>query len=177
MSKTRAACIAIVCFLVGCASTPKTAAQRDTLKADADATIAMITADDPSLRLVLDSAVGYVVFPDVKQGGFVVGGSSGRGVLYEQGLPMGFAQLNQASIGAQAGGQSFSEIVVLRDQRALDRVKESKFAVGGQASAVAIRSGAGAAARFEEGVAVFVKPKGGAMLNVSLTGQRIKYSG
>jgi lipid-binding SYLF domain-containing protein len=169
--------VAFSVFVLSCAGTPKNTAQRNALKSDAHETIATMTADDPSLRPLLDRAAGYVVFPVVKQGGFVVGGSSGRGVVFERGQPIGFAELSQASVGAQIGGQKFSEIVVLEDQNALDRVKQSKMAVGGQASAVAIRAGAASSARFDSGTAVFVKPIGGAMINVSLTGQQIKFKG
>jgi lipid-binding SYLF domain-containing protein len=179
MDRTRIVSLAISCLFVGvaCASTPKSTAQRDALTTDAHNTVAMMTAADPGLQPLLDQAAGYVVFPDVKQGGFVVGASAGKGVLFEGGVPVGFAELRQASVGAQVGGQTFSELVVLKDRQALDRVKASKFAFGGQASAVAIKSGAASSARFESGVAVFVRPKGGAMLNVSVTGQRIKFTG
>jgi lipid-binding SYLF domain-containing protein len=137
-----------------------------------------MVAADPSLRPVLDQAAGYVVFPDVRQGGFVVGGASGKGVLYERGQPVGFAELSQASVGAQVGGQKFSELIVLRDQTALDRIRASNFDFGSQVSAVAVRTGAGSATTFgENGAAVFVKPKAGAMLNVSVTGQTIRFRG
>ena len=169
--------VAFSLVAVGCAGVPKSTAKRNALTSDAHETVATMTADDPSLRPLLDRSAGYVVFPQVKQGGFVVGASQGHGVVFQNGRVIGFAELRQASVGAQIGGQKFSEIVVLEDQNALDRVKASKLAVGGQASAVAIRTGAAASSRFESGVAVFVKPIGGAMLNVSLTGQQIRFKG
>jgi lipid-binding SYLF domain-containing protein len=169
--------LALSCLWLGCASAPKTTAQRNIIRSDADQALATMTAADPSLRPLLDQAAGYVVFPEVKQGGFIVGGAGGKGVLYERGVPVGFAEMSQASVGAQVGGQSYSELIILRDQYALDRLKASKFDVGGQASATAIRAGAASAANFSgSGVAVFVKPRGGAMLNVSLTGQKIRFT-
>jgi lipid-binding SYLF domain-containing protein len=179
MSPSRGASLAFVCLVVAaCASAPKTTAQRSELKDDADQALAMMIAADPSLRPVLDSAAGYVIFPEVKQGGFVVGGASGKGVLYERGRFVGYAELSQASVGAQVGGQKYAELVVARDRFALDRLKSGSFKVGGQAQAVAITAGAGTATRFgDNGVAVLVKPRGGAMLNVSLTGQTIKFRG
>jgi len=163
----------------GCASTaPKTTEQRATLDTDAQSAVAEMTAADSDLKSMLDQAAGYVVFPNIRQGGFIVGGAGGRGVLYEHGKQVGYAQLSQASVGAQLGGQSYAEIVVLRDQAAVDRMKSKEFDVGGQASAIAVKAGAAASTSFtDDGIAVFVNPKKGAMINVSLTGQRVKYSG
>ncbi len=175
MNRARSLCLAVVCIIAGCASAPKSVAQRNSLIDEAHNTIATMTASDSSLQPLLDQSVGYVVFPDVKQGGFIVGGSGGKGVVFQNGQPIGFAELSQGSVGLQAGGQAFSELIVLKDQAALDRIKDSQFAAGAQASAVAVKAGAASSARFESGSAVFVKTKGGAMLNLSLTGQRIKF--
>jgi hypothetical protein len=46
---------------------------------------------------------------------------------------------------------------------------------GANASAVLAENGAAADARFVDGVAVFVKPTGGAMAEASLGGQQITY--
>jgi lipid-binding SYLF domain-containing protein len=171
-------CLALVGGVFGCASAPKTSIARAELHEEADQTVATMTAADPGLKPLLDQSAGYIVFPDVKQGGFVVGGAGGKGVLYEHGRRTGFAELSQASFGAQVGGQAFSEIVVIRDQYALNRVKASNIDLGGQASATIVKAGAAAAAPFNQaGLAVFVEPKGGAMLNVSLTGQKVKFTG
>ena len=171
-------CLVLGGGVFGCSHAPKTAAARAELHTNANEAIAQMTAREPALRPLLDQSVAYVVFPEVAQGGFVVGGAGGKGVLFEQGRPTGYAELSQASVGAQVGGQKYSEIVVIRDRWALDRVKASSFDLGAQASAVIIGSGAGAATRFnEQGLAVFVQPLGGAMLNVSLTGQKVRFTG
>ena len=66
---------------------------------------------------------------------------------------------------------------MLRDQATLDRFKGGTFDVGGEASAMILHSGEAARTQFgRTGVAVFVKPLGGAMVSVSLTGQRIRTS-
>ena len=172
-------CVVLGGGVFGCAaSAPKTHAARQELHGDAEEAVAQMTARDPDLKPLLDQAAGYVVFPDVKQGGFVVGGASGQGVLFVNGRRAGFAQLSQASVGAQIGGQKYSEVVVFRDQSALDRAKASKMDLGAQASATIVKAGAASSTRFNDsGVAVFVQPKGGAMLNVSLTGQTVKFTG
>jgi lipid-binding SYLF domain-containing protein len=162
---------------VGCAHGPKNAQERTALEQDAMAALDRMTQQDPGIRQLLDQAAGYVVFPSIKQGGFIVGGAGGKGVVFQHGTPIGFAEMSRASVGAEVGGQKFAELIVLRDQSALDRLRASPFDIGGQASAVMIRSGAAASTQFSaNGVSVFVDPLGGAMINVSLMGQRVRFT-
>ena len=166
---------ATVIWLAGCATTPDTPAERQSLEARANATIQTMTARDPGLQSVLDQAYGYAVFPEIGKGGALVGGAHGIGVVYEQGRPVGYVELNQGSIGAQLGAQTFSELIVFRNQPALQRLKAGNFDLGAGASAVALTAGAAAATRFEGGVAVFVMPQGGLMVDVSVSGQQLNY--
>jgi lipid-binding SYLF domain-containing protein len=175
MSRTLERLIVVSALVAGCASVPKSQVKRTELETEAAQALQEMVAKDPGLPSLLDQAAGYIVFPEVKQGGFVVGGAGGKGVVYEHGQPVGFADLSQASVGAQVGGQKFAELIVVRDKFTLDKIKAGSLDVGGQASAVILKEGAGTATRFgANGVAVVVNPKGGAMVNVSITGQRIK---
>jgi lipid-binding SYLF domain-containing protein len=170
--------IAMVLLVGGCASAPKAVSEQTELEMAAQQTLQTMLMKDPALGTLLDQAAGYIVFPAVKQGGFIVGGAGGKGVIFEQGRKTGFASLSQASIGAQIGGQEFAELVIVRDRVTLDRMRAGDFDVGGQASAVILKTGAATATGFgATGVAVVIDPKGGAMLNLSLTGQRIKGTG
>jgi lipid-binding SYLF domain-containing protein len=161
-------------LLAACAHAPKSAGARSELQYQARQTVAQMIQQDPGLQPLIDHSAGYIVFPEVKQGGFIVGGAGGQGVLFERGRVTGYASLSQGSVGAVAGGQKFSELIVLQDQQALDRARAGNFKMGAQASAVIVRTGAATATRFENGVAVFVAPKVGAMVNASLMGQNIK---
>jgi lipid-binding SYLF domain-containing protein len=165
----------VFALVAGCASVPKTHAGRSQLRADAIRTQQGMVAKDPSLQPLIDQAAGHIVFPEIGQGGFIVGGASGKGVIFEKGSPTGFAELSQASVGAQVGGQKYAEMVIVRDRETLDRIKSGQFDLGGQASAVILREGAGTGARFgNNGVAVVVNPIAGAMVSASITGQQIK---
>jgi len=178
MVRTVGRIIVVAILAAGCATAPKTHAERSQLEIDASHTLQAMLAKDPAIQPLLDQGAGYLIFPEVKQGGFVVGGAGGKGVVYEHGRMVGFANLSQASVGAQIGGQKYAELVVIRDKFTLDKIKAGDFDLGAQASAVILKEGAASATRFgEKGVAVVVDPKGGAMLNVSLTGQRIKSTG
>jgi hypothetical protein len=96
-------------------------------------------------------------------------------VVFEQGRPIGFANLKQASIGAQLGGQTYSEVIAFQNQGALERIKVGDFDMGGEVSAVALKAGAARTAQFQGGMAVFVQPKGGLMAEASIKGQKINF--
>lgn len=162
-------------LLAACATAPKSQTERDTLQTEAQATLNSMQARDAGLQPVLDQSAGYAVFPEVGKGGVLVGGAYGRGILYENGQPIGFVELNQAQIGALLGGESFSEVIVFEDQDALAKVKDGRYDVGANASAVALTAGAAASTEFRDGVAVFVMPRGGLMADVSVSGQKINF--
>jgi lipid-binding SYLF domain-containing protein len=142
---------------------------------DAQANLAAFKKADPTLEPKLRDAAGYVVFPEIKKGAFVFGGAGGEGLLYEGGVPVGKVTLTQVTVGAQAGGQSYSQLIVLEDQLAVDRLKKNNLTLAAQISGVAAASGAALNAKYEHGVAVFVLPHGGLMGEVSVGGQRLTF--
>jgi len=166
---------AVALCLTGCATAPETRAEARGLEKRAADMVDTMVARDPGLRELLDSAVGYAVFPEIGKGGALVGGAYGKGVVFEGGVPGGHLVLSQASIGAQLGGQTFAELIIFRDAKALTRLKTDNFDIGANVSAVALTSGAARAVQFEGGVAVFVMPRGGLMVDLSVTGQKIEY--
>jgi lipid-binding SYLF domain-containing protein len=140
-------------------------------------TIEVFKAEDPGLEKYFKQAYGYAVFPTIGKGGFWFAGAFGRGVLFEQGAPVGRTTVKQVTFGLQIGGQSFSELIFFKDKAALDRFKAGTSEFSAQASAVVAREGAAATTSYDaEGVAVFVHVKGGAMLEASVGGQKFDYA-
>lgn len=166
---------ALMVGIVACATAPKTASERHSLEESAEATLQSMATADPGVRPLLDSAYAYAVFPDIGKGGVVVGAAYGRGVLFEHGRAVGYVELNQGSIGAQLGAQSFAELIVFRDQFAVERLKAGQFELGANASAIALTTGAAAAANFNDGLAVFTMPRGGLMAELSVSGQKLNF--
>jgi len=154
---------------------PKTAAAREDIKQSAAAALSQAKNSDPSLGEALDDAYGYAVFPAVGKGAIGVGGAYGRGVLYEQGVAVGYCDLSQATIGLQLGGQSYTEIIAFESEAAIDQFKQGNLEFGAQATAVAIKAGAGANLRYRNGVAVFTVNEAGLMYEASLGGQKFTY--
>jgi lipid-binding SYLF domain-containing protein len=145
------------------------------LNQQAQQALATFKKSDPSMDKLFSSAAGYVVIPSVKKGAFVVGGAGGTGVLYEKGVATGRVTLTQMSVGLQAGGQVYSEIVFLADKAALERFKTNKLEISAQMSAVAAKSGASANAKYNNGVVIMTTGEGGLMYEASVGGQKFKY--
>ena len=139
---------------------------------------------------------GYAVFPTVGKAGLVVGGAHGSGRVFENGSYVGDTKMTQLSVGLQAGGQAFSQIVFFEDQRAFKEFTSGNFEFGATAQVVAITAGAGASTTtagssagasggkhdastvgsYHKGMAVFTVAKGGAMFEASIAGQKFSYN-
>ena len=162
-------------LLISCSTAPSTVGGRDELLQQATSTLGEMNREDSGLDELTKKAYGYALFPQVAKGGLVLGGGYGRGVVYEQGQHIGYADLSQASFGLQVGGQTYSELIVFENKAALDRLTQGNLELVADASAVILKKGAAANARFVDGVAVFVRPIGGAMAEASVGGQQLTY--
>lgn len=138
---------------------------------------------------------GYAVFPTIGKGGIVIGAAHGKGRVYREGQYVGNTSMTQVTVGAQFGGQAYSEIIFFKDKRAFDDFTGGNFEFGAQASAVAITASASArggttgssaaasgtqrhaktAAEYHKGMAVFTVAKGGFMYEASVGGQKFTY--
>lgn len=157
--------------LGGCASTPS-----DNVRiADAQASILRFVDRDPGLQAWVDNAFGYAVFPSVGKGGFWVGGSYGRGIVFERRAPIGKSRIIQGTLGAQIGAQNFAQVIFFEDEVALRNFQRGNFEFSAQATVVAVTAGAAASTSYDGGVAVFIMAKSGLMLEASVGGQKFEY--
>jgi len=69
----------------------------------------------------LEKSKGYVVFPEVKEAGFFIGGKYGEGALRVDGLSKGYYSITSASMGFQMGMQTYSLIIVFTSDTALKK--------------------------------------------------------
>jgi len=145
------------------------------LVAQGNQTLAAFDRTDPGLAAFARSSAGYAVFPTITKGGLGVGAAHGDGVVFVKGKPVGKASMTQVSVGLQAGGQEYSQVIFFQTPDVLHTFMSNQFAFSANASAVALKSGAAAAARYENGVAVFTQAKGGLMFEASLGGQHFKF--
>lgn len=69
----------------------------------------------------LNKAKGYVVFPDVKEVGFFMGGKYGEGALRIGDVTKGYYSITSASMGFQMGFQTYSLIIAFTSDAALKK--------------------------------------------------------
>jgi len=164
--------------LVGCdTSTPNSAAQQTAMQDEAKAALQRMEAQDPSLAGPINSSVGYVVFPEVGSAAIGIGGASGRGYVYRNGQRVGMVKMTQGSVGLQAGGDTYAELIIFQDEKALNRPMNDSFEFGSDAKATAVKAGAAGEAQFTNGTQVYILPKGGLFAGIALNGQKFKYMG
>src|SRR2546423_6871851 len=88
------------------------------------------------------NSYGYAVFPTIGKAGLVVGGAHGTGRVYAHGKYVGDTSMTQVSVGIQAGGQAYSQIILFQDKRAFDEFTSGDFEFDANVGAVAITAAA-----------------------------------
>jgi lipid-binding SYLF domain-containing protein len=152
--------------------------------------------ESKALQKFFNTSYGYAVFPTIGKAGWIVGGSYGKGKVYRGGVVTGRVSVIEGSIGLQAGGKAFSEIIFFEDKRAYDEFTSDTFEFDATVQATAITAGAGVQAGthgssagassgprtgvqaetdYYKGMAIFVHSKGGLMYEVSVGGQKFKF--
>jgi lipid-binding SYLF domain-containing protein len=143
------------------------------------------------------NAVGYAVFPTIGKGGLGVGASHGKGQVYRGGEIIGFTSTTDISVGFQAGGQAYSQIIFFETPEALDKFTSGNFEFAASAEAIAVQAKAeakastegvganasgqktsdkaAAGAAYQNGMAVFTMAKGGLMYAATIAGQKYTY--
>lgn len=166
----------LVAGLVACGSTkPDSDADAKALNSECEAAIKSFKTSDSTIAKTFETAHGFAVFPSIGKGAIGIGGAYGRGQVYEQGRHIGYTTIKQGTIGLALGGQSFSELIFFKDSTALAAFREGNFELTAQASAVAVKEGAGAASEYSNGIKVFVMVKGGLMAEAAVGGQKFAY--
>lgn len=142
---------------------------------DSQETLQKMKNDYPALNSYHDKSFGYVVFPKVTKAGLGLGGAGGKGIVFKDNNVVGASTLKQASIGLQAGGQQYSEVIFFENEAAFDHFINGNLKFGAQASAVALEEGVSVDVAYKDGVAVFTQAIGGLMFEASIGGQHFSY--
>ncbi len=155
--------------------TPVTYPKDVKLQNDVIATKKIMVKANPKVGGFFGKAYGYAIFPKITKGAFVVGGAGGKGLVFEKGIVIGESTLMQATIGAQIGGQQYSEFILFENKAPLDRFKNKKFKFAGELSAVAWDKADSKNIDYQSGVAVYTYSNKGLMAEVSVGTQKFKY--
>jgi len=165
----------IAALAMGAALSVITVQAAEDIRSECSQAIANFKNADPEMQNLMNTSAGYAVFPNVGKGGFIVGGARGKGLLFENGNAIGETTMTQASIGAQAGGQTFAELILFQTPAALNNFKSSNFEMSAGVSGVVAAQGVAKVAKYNDGVAVFTLPKKGLMGEAAVGGQKFKY--
>ncbi|MFO1249566.1 MAG: lipid-binding SYLF domain-containing protein [Inhella sp.] len=134
--------------------------------------------DYASLPGQLAKAKAVLVYPQIIEGGFIIGGSGGTGVLLVRDEKTGsfsapaFYSMGGISLGFLAGGQAAEVLLLINSQNALDSMLSTKVKLGGNASYAVGPKGAGQGSTMNADIVSYSKAKG-AYASMALDGQVI----
>ncbi|AOJ86596.1 MULTISPECIES: YSC84-related protein [Burkholderia] len=182
--KAAAALIVGSLALTGCTTTPDkpdnaatNASKRQAIDSSVDATLSRMYSTVKGSRELVAKSRGVLVFPDVIQAGFIVGGQTGNGALRVGGSTVGYYNTSSLSVGLQAGAQSKAIVFLFMTQEALDEFRGSDgWAAGAGASVALVKMGANGAVDTTTATApvqVIVLTNAGLMGDVSINGTKV----
>ena len=137
-------------------------------------TIAEFKEVNPEINKNFSSAYGYAVFPGIGKGGLVVGGAGGKGTVFKGGVATADCKMSQVTVGLQAGGQKYAEVIFFENAEAYERFVGNKFEFAAQTSAIALKAGVSLDVPYKDGMLIFTKGEGGLMFEASVGGQKFK---
>ena len=139
----------------------------------------MTDKDHLWLRENLNQAKGLIIIPSLLKAGFFIGGSGGSGVFIVKNEKTGqwsqpvFYTLGAGSLGIQFGAEAAEIIMMVRTQKAVDKLFTSSFKLGGDTSIAVGPVGKGVKSDVVADILSFSRTKG-AFAGVSLEGSVIK---
>lgn len=139
------------------------------------ATLDRFIAKQPGISAQLKSAYGYAIYPEITKAGFLIGGAGGDGIVYRGAKAVAFSRASQFTVGAQIGGQTFSQLLIFQNKAAFDRFARGEFVFGASASAVAGKNGESEAADYKDGVATYSLVGNGLMAEAAIGGLKFTY--
>jgi lipid-binding SYLF domain-containing protein len=130
----------------------------------------------PGAAKFLSEVEGYIVFPSVIKGGFIVAGEYGEGVLRVKGESKEYYSIASGSAGFQIGAQKASYLIAFASQRALENFRRSNgWEAGVDGTITVIDWGAAkdiASLSFEKPIYAFVFNAQGIMGGISIEGTK-----
>lgn len=131
---------------------------------------------DPKASKFFDTAYGWAIFPKMSKGAVGIGVSQGRGEVYQGGQLVGYVKATSVTVGAQLGGQTFSEIIFFQNQWSFQKFTNNQFAGQASATAVAGKKGSGQLVDYSDGVAIFTQNHNGLIAAADFGGQQFEYT-
>ena len=113
------------------------------LDQDATATLNALYKSSPAAKALGEKAKGILVFPDIRKAAILVGGQSGKGVMFSGGKAVGHYRADGVLVGLEAGAQSFAYVLFFMSDKALQNLHDQKgFEFGTDPNIVVVDAGA-----------------------------------
>lgn len=166
-----------VAMAVGVPTTQVQAATAQDLNQDATQSLETLYRKHPEAETLAKNAKAILVFPKIIKAGLVFGGSYGEGVMLKGGKPHGYYNSVSASWGWQAGAESYSYVVFLMNDKALDYLEKSKgWEVGVGPTVVAVNEGVAknlSSTTLKDDAYAYIVDQQGLMASLSIEGTKI----
>jgi len=91
------------------------------IERDSDDALKLFYKEVKGSKKYLDHAKAYLVFPDIKEAGFFVGGKYGEGVLRVGNSSKAYYSITAASVGFQMGAQQYTMIIAFTSDASLNK--------------------------------------------------------
>jgi len=146
---------------------------------DRNATQALTTLyrTTPGAKELANKAQGVLAFPNIVKGGFIVAGQYADGALRKRGRTVGYYRSVSASVGFQAGDQSFGYVLFFMDNDSLSYLNKSDgWELGTGPSLVVLDKGFGknlSTTTLQKGVYAFIFSQKGLMGGMGIQGSKI----
>jgi lipid-binding SYLF domain-containing protein len=153
------------------------AASASEINAKVNNALAKLYKTEPGSKTLADKARGVLVFPDIVKGGFIVAGQYGDGALRKGGRSVAYYRTLAASVGFQAGAESFGYALMFMDDDSLKWLDKSDgWEIGTGPTLVVLDKGFGknlSSTTLQKGVYAFIFSQKGLMGGISLEGTKI----
>ena len=126
----------------------------------------------------LSKVKGYLVFPAVIKGGFIIGAEYGEGALRIDGMTKHFYSMTSASIGYQAGAQVYAVVIAFISEASMNSFIQSNGWEAGVDGSIAVAEwGKGkdiSSISYEKPIVAFIFDQKGLMASASIKGTKFQ---
>jgi lipid-binding SYLF domain-containing protein len=147
------------------------------LSKDAQAALRSLYAKVPAAKQLGPKARAVLVFPKVTKAGLGVGGQYGDGALIKGGKTVGYYKTAGASVGLQAGAQTYGYALFFMNDNALEQIDKAEgFEIGVGPTVVVMDEGMAKAfttTTMKDDIYAFIFGQKGLMAGFGIQGNKI----
>ena len=164
-------------FAFGAPAAVVTADSAAEISKNAHAALTSLYERVPAAKSLGAKAHAILVFPKVTKAGLVVGGQHGEGALMKGGKSVAYYSTTGASVGLQAGAQTYGYAMFFMNEKALQQLdKADGFEVGVGPSVVVVDEGMAkniTTTTTKDDIYAFVFGQKGLMAGIGIQGNKI----